>query len=79
MKMTARISALMILLAQASGLAQDLPEQLYKAEVIVTGKGEEERARGFREGFKEILIKLTGDPAIASGIRPPLTLLPKKF
>jgi hypothetical protein len=46
---------------------QDLPEQLYNAEVIVTGKGEEERVRGFREGLKEIFIKLSGDPAIASG------------
>jgi hypothetical protein len=67
MRMTACICALMILLMPALALAQGLPEQLYKAEVIVTGKGEEERARGFREGLKEIFIKLTGAPAIACG------------
>jgi hypothetical protein len=67
MKLSAYISALLVLLASPLALAQDLPEQLYKAEVIVTGKGEEERARGFREGLKEIFIKLSGDPAIASG------------
>jgi uncharacterized protein len=42
-----------------------IPDNLFKAEVIVTGKGEEERARGFREGLKEIFIKLSGDPAVA--------------
>jgi hypothetical protein len=35
-------------------------DQLYKAEVIVTGRGEEERERGFREGVAEIVLKLTG-------------------
>jgi hypothetical protein len=67
MKLRACISALLVLLAPALALAQALPEQLYKAEVIVTGKGEEERARGFRDGLKEIFIKLSGDPDIASG------------
>jgi hypothetical protein len=67
MKLRACIFALLALLAPALALAQAVPEQLYKAEVIVTGKGEEERARGFRDGLKEIFIKLSGDPAIASG------------
>jgi hypothetical protein len=58
---------MLAVLAPMLARGQDLPEQLYKAEVIVTGKGEEERARGFREGLKEIFIKLSGDPAIASG------------
>jgi hypothetical protein len=67
MKLAACVSVILILIAPALAYGQELPEQLYKAEVIVTGKGEEERARGFREGLKEVFIKLSGDPAIASG------------
>jgi hypothetical protein len=67
MKIRACISALLAVLLPALARGQDVPEQLYKAEVIVTGKGELERGRGFREGLKEIFIKLTGDPAVASG------------
>jgi uncharacterized protein len=38
-----------------------IPEALFKAEVIVTGREEAERLRGFREGIEEIVLKLTGD------------------
>jgi uncharacterized protein len=41
-------------------------ERLFKAEVIVTGTGEKERARGFREGLKEIFVKLAGDASLES-------------
>lgn len=48
----------------ASTRSADGDEQLYKAEIIVTGTGEAERARGFREGLREIFIKLTGDASL---------------
>ncbi len=48
-------------------------ERLYKAEIIVTGTGEKERTRGFREGLKEIFVKLSGDPSLEeSGKLDPL-------
>lgn len=40
-------------------------EELYKAETIVTGKGEAERLRGFKIGAEQVLIKLTGRPNLA--------------
>jgi uncharacterized protein len=42
-----------------------LPEDLYKAETIVTGTGEAERMRGFRIGAEDVLIKLTGRASLA--------------
>lgn len=40
------------------------PDELYKAETIVTGTGESERMRGFRIGVGDVLVKLTGDVGI---------------
>ncbi len=40
------------------------PEDLYKAETIVTGTGEAERMRGFRIGAEDVLVKLTGDASL---------------
>jgi uncharacterized protein len=40
------------------------PDELYKAETIVTGTGEAERMRGFRIGVDEVLVKLTGDSSL---------------
>jgi hypothetical protein len=51
MKITACISPTMTVMAPSLACGQDHPEQLYKAEVIVAGKGEKEYARGFREGL----------------------------
>jgi hypothetical protein len=41
------------------------PEDLYKAETIVTGTGLSERIRGFRIGVEDVLVKLTGDVTLA--------------
>jgi hypothetical protein len=45
---------------------------LYHAETLVTGTEQPERGRGFREGFKEVLTKLTGDARLGEGdtVRP---------
>jgi uncharacterized protein len=55
--------------AYAGAEKTDTGEALYKAEIIVTGTGEKERARGFREGLKEIFIKLTGDASLEDGAK----------
>lgn len=38
---------------------------LYRAETIVTGTVEPERARGFRVGLTDVVVKLTGDVRLA--------------
>lgn len=45
------------------------PDELYKAETIVTGTGEAERMRGLRIGAEDVVIKLTGDASLA-GTKP---------
>ena len=45
------------------------PDELYKAETIVTGTGESERMRGFRIGVEDVVVKLTGDATLA-GTKP---------
>jgi hypothetical protein len=40
------------------------PDDLYKAETIVTGTGPSERMRGFRIGVEDVLVKLTGDASL---------------
>jgi len=37
---------------------------VYKAETIVTGTGEAERLRGFRETLAEVLVKASGDATV---------------
>jgi uncharacterized protein len=41
-------------------------DMLYRGEAIVTGQLMPERLRGFGLGAEEVLIKLTGDPALAA-------------
>ena len=41
-------------------------DALYRGEAIVTGQLMPERLRGFGLGAEEVLIKLTGDPALAA-------------
>ena len=53
--------------------AVDLAD-LYRAEVIVTGTGEPERTRGFREGLAQVIVKLTGDPRLLGDPRLDETL-----
>lgn len=55
------LAAVLMALAPAAGFAVEV-SGLYRAEAIVTGQGEAERARGFGIGFAEVVAKLTGDP-----------------
>ncbi len=57
-----------VMLWNASAAAQTgrlTDDDLYRAETIVTGQGEQERLRGFRVGTEEAVVKLTGDAALA--------------
>jgi uncharacterized protein len=58
-----RLSISLAISALPMGASADtaVPEALFKAEVIVTGREEPERSRGFREGIEEIVLKLTGE------------------
>lgn len=60
-----RLALALVWLVVACGTARsaDAPD-LYRAETIVTGTGEAERIRGFREGLREVIVKLTGDPRL---------------
>lgn len=60
-------AALIAALAPTNARAVEV-EGLYQAETIVTGRGEAERLRGFRVGFADVVIKLTGD---AASVRSP--------
>jgi hypothetical protein len=56
-----------VMLWNASAAAQTgrlTDDDLYRAETIVTGQGEQERLRGFRVGTEEAVVKLTGDAAL---------------
>ena len=48
--------------------AQD-DADLYTAVAFVTGTEEPERSRGFRDGFKQAIVKLTGNAGLANSSR----------
>src|ERR1700720_3552077 len=56
---------LTILLAAAClGRAASAADDLYRAQAIVTGEGEAERARGFALCLEAVLVKVSGDPRL---------------
>jgi uncharacterized protein len=56
---------LAILLAAAClGRAAAAQDELYRAQAIVTGEGEAERARGFALCLETVLVKVSGDPRL---------------
>lgn len=44
-------------------------DALYQSDAIVTGTGEANRAIGYRECLREVLVKLSGDPTITDAPR----------
>jgi hypothetical protein len=57
---------LAILLAAAFvGHAACAADDLYRAQAIVTGEGEAERARGFALCLEAVLVKVSGDPLLS--------------
>lgn len=49
----------------AQGHAQAPDPALYQATAIVTGTDTRQRPLGFAETFKEVLVKVSGDPSVA--------------
>jgi hypothetical protein len=66
--MTSRLACLlahlMVLLMLACGTAG--AADLYQAQAIVTGEGEENRKVGFARALEQVLVKVSGDPRLAS-------------
>ncbi|WP_048644971.1 DUF2066 domain-containing protein [Nitratireductor soli] len=59
--------ALLVCLATSCpATAEDNHAALYRAVTIVTGTDEPERSRGFAACMREVLVKLSGDPALTS-------------
>jgi uncharacterized protein len=51
-------------LRTASGIGAQTIDDLYQARTIVTGRGEENRLRGFPLCLEDVLIKVSGDPRL---------------
>ena len=51
-------------LRSASGTGAQTIDDLYQARTIVTGRGEENRLRGFPLCLEDVLIKVSGDPRL---------------
>lgn len=64
---TALVAALLCHAGSNAGAA-DI-NALYRSDAIVTGTGEANRAIGFRECLREVLVKLSGDPMITEAPR----------
>jgi hypothetical protein len=44
-------------------------ENLYQAQTILTGQGEEGRPQGFAECLRDVLVKVSGDPKLLNDVR----------
>jgi uncharacterized protein len=68
--MTAK--ALLLVAALVTGIASTLGARaqtagdLYQSVAIVTGEGEAERSRGFGRCLEDVLVKVSGDPGLAT-------------
>jgi hypothetical protein len=60
---TATALALLAVISAAPAAAVEVRD-VYEAETIVTGTGEAERQRGFRETLAEVLVKASGDATL---------------
>jgi len=65
---------LLLALAPAGlGLAADRPDDLYRVQAIVTGKGEKNRQIGFRDCLDKVLVRVSGDQRLLA--RPEIPAL----
>jgi hypothetical protein len=60
-----------VLVAAAGALGEGAApaDSLYRAVVVVTGTGEQNRMTGFAQGLRDVLVKLTGDSTIVEDRR----------
>jgi uncharacterized protein len=58
----ARLAALVMLGCDAAGAGS--VDDLYRAQTIVTGQGEESRRVGFATCLEQVLVKISGDPRL---------------
>jgi hypothetical protein len=58
-----------VLLGPVTPLAAENTGGLYQVIVRVTGQGEENRTAGFVAAFKDVLVKVSGDPGLARDSR----------
>src|SRR5579883_576201 len=58
--------AIVVALAVLARTGTAATDELYRAQASVTGQGEVERARGFAICLEAVLIKVSGDPRLAS-------------
>ena len=56
------LAALLVLCRGATGASE--AENLYRAQAIVTGQGEESRDAGFAKALEDVLVKVSGDPRL---------------
>ncbi len=61
----AQLLALLLMLACGTADA----ENLYQAQTIVTGQGEENRVAGLAQALKDLLVKVSGDPTLVGDPR----------
>lgn len=61
--------ALLTLLFVSGAFAAGAPAELYQAKPIVTGTGEKNRKLGFALAFKDVLVKVSGDPRLLNDPR----------
>src|SRR5262249_1624520 len=59
-----RLAGTLILLGCFGASAEEVVDDLYQAKVRVTGQEEPNRGRAFASALPDVLVKLTGDPAL---------------
>lgn len=64
-----RIVAQMLALLLVSACSTAAAEDLYQAQSIVTGQGDENRLKGFARALEDVLVKVSGDPSLSGDQR----------
>ena len=66
------LALILLALAGIPGRAADTVPDLYRVSVLVTGQGEETRGPALSRAFGAVLVKVSGDPALAGapGLAP---------
>jgi uncharacterized protein len=63
------IAIFVIALAMYGNATAATVEDLYQAQTILTGQGEEGRPQGFAECLRDVLVKVSGDPRLLNDVR----------